>query len=407
MEDYLKRIVALLVYVGAFLAIPFLAKRLSGALGTLMGMVNDRSKGIIDRPRNRLKKFAQERRQGRRQALRNRFMGQAMATPKPRTLNPLKKEGWKEGWRARKRLRAEGIFAAKRFKAGGQFFDKEKPFTQTDEERAEAEAAAGEEMPGTPLPIADRLKAWREERGVTRRVVDRVRERRREINAQVGQVVGKTMGEEIKTTLGQAETAIFEKDLMELEGVVLNTEELVNVRQAAVNKLVKSGMVKPVRAILERAYELSLTNASDPLVTIVQNVKNSNELYSAFKETAPDLAKSAFDEQNKLRAQPQARFLVTSSIDNCTQWDISTWKTLIDLPKNNPGYTEEIEIGGVKRMMNARQIRDYVLKNQGDSILQSPQAKRKTKQDILELIKTSLENGEAEGDQSSTSEEEN
>ena len=59
-EDFFERLLALLVYVGAFAAIPFLAKRFTGALGQLTGMVNDRSKGLFDRTKKKAEGFAED-----------------------------------------------------------------------------------------------------------------------------------------------------------------------------------------------------------------------------------------------------------------------------------------------------------------------------------------------------------
>ena len=54
-DAYINQVVAFIVYIGSFAAIPFIAKRFSGALGQITNMVNDRSKGIFDRARNGLR----------------------------------------------------------------------------------------------------------------------------------------------------------------------------------------------------------------------------------------------------------------------------------------------------------------------------------------------------------------
>ena len=59
-DGFFEKLLALLVYVGAFAAIPFLAKRFTGALGQLTGMVNDRSKGLFDRGKKAAENWAKE-----------------------------------------------------------------------------------------------------------------------------------------------------------------------------------------------------------------------------------------------------------------------------------------------------------------------------------------------------------
>ena len=56
----IERILAFMVYIGAFAAIPLLAKAFAGALNQFSGMINDRSKGLLDRGRNKMKEHAEK-----------------------------------------------------------------------------------------------------------------------------------------------------------------------------------------------------------------------------------------------------------------------------------------------------------------------------------------------------------
>ena len=50
-------------YIAGFVAIPFIAKRFSGTLGQLTGMINDKSKGLIDKGRNSIEGFRTKRKE--------------------------------------------------------------------------------------------------------------------------------------------------------------------------------------------------------------------------------------------------------------------------------------------------------------------------------------------------------
>ena len=115
----LTRLAAFLMYVAGFAAIPFLAKSFTGILGSLTGRVNDRTKGIIDRPRNALRDWAKKQRDGRKAAKRSQLFEDAAKTRGVESLNPLKRSNYKKAWQARRRLRAQAIQSLDRFKAGG------------------------------------------------------------------------------------------------------------------------------------------------------------------------------------------------------------------------------------------------------------------------------------------------
>lgn len=62
-NDVVEFTVAFLAYVGGYAAIPFLAKRFSGALGQFTGTINDKSKGVFDRGKNRIEGYKKTRKE--------------------------------------------------------------------------------------------------------------------------------------------------------------------------------------------------------------------------------------------------------------------------------------------------------------------------------------------------------
>ena len=65
-SSIIATIVAFLVYILGFAAVPFLAKSLGGILGKLVGAVNDRTKGVFDRARNYYREKSKAGRENRK-----------------------------------------------------------------------------------------------------------------------------------------------------------------------------------------------------------------------------------------------------------------------------------------------------------------------------------------------------
>ena len=62
-NDVVRFVISLLAYVGGYAAIPFMAKRFSGALGQLTGTLNDKSKGIFDKGKNKIEGYKKVRKE--------------------------------------------------------------------------------------------------------------------------------------------------------------------------------------------------------------------------------------------------------------------------------------------------------------------------------------------------------
>ena len=365
-----KQLLAFLAYVGGFAAVPFIAKRFSGILGTLTGMVNDRSKGLIDRPRNFLKDYAAERRKGRRRANKEILQRDAGSIPAAQTLNPLKKEGWKEGWRTRRRLRATWQNTWARSRAGGSL-PRPSDFLAPPEERGKPPKE------GQPAPEG-RLRQARANRQARRKTRDNI------VTFSLGAETFKRSKESIE----QARGAVAKKSFSELEVEVLNEDQDLNIRTAAFAKLLEAGMVGNVRNVIAAAYtKQEEVGTSDLLVQIVKNAKYGDEIYKNMREKAPDIAKSMMDEvEDTIRPEPLTKFLYTDSTDAAVQWDVKTWERVRDLP---PTYTEDVAGDGVA--LSGTEIKRRIFNRQGKGILESPQARRKTGTLVLDIIKEFLD----------------
>lgn len=385
MEDayFIKQILAFLVYVGGFAAIPFMAKRFGGVLGSLTGMVNDRSKGLIDRPRNWLRGLAADRRKGRHEAQQQERRSRITGMPKPKTLNPLKKTGWKEGWRTRAQLAVGLRDSATRFRAGGQIryknFVAEKPPLDRESGQGveEAPQQAGIFKRWNDARQARRMsgregEGWRQRRATRRETVHEI------IGSKVGAVVikeNKEAGEQITHTLGG-------KNWDQLKTVVYDQTKSVAVRQAALGKLVQEGAVAPVREILGRAHEVQEAESVNSLLPqMVVNLRKGDAFYKPFRETAPDIAVAAVDEVNMtVRARPSKKFLYDQKADKVMAWDDETWRDLDALPDD---YEEE-KVAGKTR--TGAEIKQHIFDTQGVEILLTARGRSRTSPSIQALI---------------------
>lgn len=359
MEELFTRLAAFLAYVAGFAAIPFMAKRFTGLLGQLTGQVNDRSKGLIDRSSNAVKNFTKKRREGRKAAKRAKLMEDANQTEGLQSVNPLKRSTYRDAWKNRQRIRAQTMQGWDRFKAGGNFV-RPKDFLkegagdaqqQIEKDKAKQEKRNERVALGLPPTTA----------------FERRRQHRQRISTLASQKVGEEVVEAGKRALAGAEMATYGKTFDQLESMTLDSSGNIYERQVALSKLVKSGQVKKVRTVMAEAYNRQTVDENDDLVKIFKNLKNSNELYDGLKDKAPDIAKSAFDEDEvtgkvTLKAAPDFQFLEEDSIEGSTQWDVSTWDRALEA---DPA------------------IRDKIFNKLGKGILQSEQMRRKTNQKTI------------------------
>ena len=340
--ESVERIIAFLVYVGAYAAIPFVAKRFGGILSQLTGNLNDRSRGVIDRPRNALRGFAQDRREGRRSA-REIMRTQSMVAGKA---GPVTK----------------GRYALSRFRKGGSLIKRE---TQPE--------AAGE--------AGGRVRRRR------RAVTDRFGQRRRTVNEIFTEQERVRFGEAVE----RAQKGIQSQEFEEAEKVALNPNEDLHRRYAAVLRLGQAGVVQTMRRIHQRAYE---TQATDPhLLQAYSDVRKTDDYFKAMKDSAPDLAKSAFAD-GKIVVEPKATFLTSASIKEVGDWDITTWRAGLGLdatiraPKPN--------VPDVLKADYDAQARQAVLAKASE-ILGNKVLRGQINTDILKLLQAEINRGGTQG----------
>ena len=228
-------IVAFLVYVGGFIAIPMAAKSFTGLLGQVTGAINDRSKGFIDRPRKSLKDLVANRGAKRKEARKERGMGAWR--------HNLKR--WGEGGTLRNPDRKQKgkrlTDRWKRFAAGGTWGDPNKKKKSLKERAAEMKGKS-------PKELARGLKAARAKRRETRPSVSEI------ANAQFQEQTHKLSeaiaDRELRTLSGG--------DSGKLREIALNASTVPR-GVAALKLLVKQGRMEIVEEVVTEAL-----NKNDP-----------------------------------------------------------------------------------------------------------------------------------------------
>lgn len=399
LEDVLltKRILALLAYIFGFAAVPIFAKTFSGALGQLLGMVNDKSKGLIDRPRNKLREFSEGRRKGRREAKWQHAYDERPSQRPLKSLNPLKRSSWKDAWNNRHRAKTNLRAGWNTYRAGGQRPNLRRMLTEPDEDKKQRypQTALGEYM-----------------------------RHRAAITSKAGQGVFEAEKARIEQASERAKMELYDKSYEELERIVKGQEivvdqhgkaildiegrvqymeaevpEAFSLRDAAFAKICEAGLDGPARSIIQAAAQAQLADKDHPLVSLVRNAKNNNKLFDGFREKAPDIAKGLIDEstgeikilrdgkgdpilnsEGRVQVTPTARFLYeNSSEDIGTKWGASTVEHIASLPDEYVG-----NIGG--RDMSGQEIKRHILVGQSREIFTSPQLRRKSNQATVESI---------------------
>ncbi len=295
----IERILAFLVYIGAFAAIPLLAKAFAGALNQFSGMINDRSKGLLDRGRNKMKEHAEK---GYKHARERR--GEKSSE---KTQEGSKRLNWK------------------RFLAGGSLRDK----AVGESSKRKIPGAKGKGRMARGLQRGLNRRQFADERYAA------------EQDKQHQEVVGR------------AQYDISGQGLEAHEAMAKNDEEPLYRRQAAVASLAHNAAIPHLRRVA--AYALKAGD-SDPNVHLALfNVKRSGALgEERIFKAAPDLLSMSFTplefQKGKVRVQitetSDAARLVTigkTRGQDLNKLDISTLRvglgldadqsdTVIDLP---------------------------------------------------------------------------
>ena len=282
-------LLAFIVYVGSFAAIPLLAKAFAGALNKLTGLVGDKSKGIFDRPR----KFMEKRADSLRAGQESRKLG--------RRADRYQKKGTAGRW--------PGISAG-RLLSGGHLLDSSLGEHTKDGDKKESKTRIGQYLQGR------------------RRMADAAYEEQRT----------ETHGNLVK----QGQGSLAGRDFGVLEDIATSSSEPLYRQQAAIVQMAEAGAVTQLRNIIEHA-ENTPADKSKNLHIALHNALRSGVFYKeAMIKKAPDLARLSFEvidkttgkrkvEIKKAASVSKLQSIGNVSVKDSTDMDISTWRVALGL----------------------------------------------------------------------------
>ena len=409
LEDVLlvKKLLAFLAYVMGYAAIPILAKTFSGALGNLIGMANDRSKGLIDKTRNSLQQRSQNRRDNRRRGRRARLQDRAGEEKPLKSLNPLKADNWKEGWKNRNRARV-GIGAGfKRWNAGAKpEFRKqllEQPGPKTPEEKAAADKERERLRKEDPGNVWQKYRRRREdirEGRYPNTALGRYQRGQRQVSDVAAQSVTEAMVKEQKEAAERAEHAIYGQDFGGLLETVKDGNQLRVIRQAAANQLGKKAAAEQVQELFDAAVvEQKTMGHKAPLVEIIKNMKDSNAFFEGgLDKKLPHLAKGGGwetqDGKFMIKEVPDFKFMREAGANDATAWPPSLWDNLVKKVESYPTdkntkVTVTQGYGKDKKEVEMP-LDEYIFSTQGRAILESQRARNDAGPEVVKRIREFL-----------------
>ena len=267
-------------YLAGYAAIPFIAKRFSGMLGQFTGMVNDKSKGLMDKGRNSIEK---------RRTARKEFKG-AMALEKR-----LDRAGQEKGIRpklARTRLRLDkGMRATGRRTATG----------------AAKNVIAGE----NPSKQYERIRS------------DQV----------LAAEIEKGAAQQVETADYHLQQSPEIYGSPEELGKILNdTKADTATRQAAANRI---ATMKNSGAMRQFMDHLSANKDDTEGQKVFNRLNASGKLFEAYGQKAPDIVSGYLDKGTEAeKADVRLDALVGASADAKGTWENDSWNELARLLTN-------------------------------------------------------------------------
>ncbi|MCY3804592.1 MAG: hypothetical protein OXF85_01875 [Candidatus Saccharibacteria bacterium] len=278
--DPIKRLLALIVYIGAFLAIPFMAKRFGGLLGQLTGTINDRSKGLIDRPRNRLREFGKNRMKNKGIARGIRRQHQLMAG----TASPLQKLVHKAGGEL------------KRLEQGGRFRDQKN------------------------------IHDWRTRRRQRRQEASPGSRREKRHNRADGRSQARNMVDQIhlQEEAQQLAASTYNVDASQLENIATSTKATRAQSLAAVNELMRRGETSIIRNMVQSTAHPENTAARQTLADAMTSEKWRESLL----ESDPDLATASRQQDGSVRLGTDILFQLPEI--HSQKWSRGAWENALN-----------------------------------------------------------------------------
>ena len=285
----IETILAFIVYVGSFAAIPLLAKAFAGALNKLTGLVGDKTKGIFDRPRRYMEKRADniKANQDLRKASRRGGRGQ-LRQSLPRGL---------------KRI------SPRRFLAGGSL---------------RQSAVGGRRQRPRKTRLGQYLQGRMDDR---REIADLTHE--------------SAVAEPYQKLAEQSQAALSGGSFGDWYDVAENKSEPLHRRQAAIVQLAGAGAVVQLRELVDHAMATSAKDDKNLHIALNNAIKTGVFHKEAVLKKAPDLGTITFskkDQQEKPRIEINAisggarqKTVGNISVKDSTDMDISTWRVSFGL----------------------------------------------------------------------------
>lgn len=310
--DVVKRLLALVVYIGAFVAIPFLAKRFAGLLGQLTGSINDKSRGLIDRPRNRLREFGQNRIKARKAV--NQAKSRAMVAKgvdpeasklrqTAQTVNLARKSG---SHKAR-----EGL---DRYEKGGRFRD-QKNMDVRRQRRMERAQQRRSKAPGGSLrqqyydsPFREATSNWNQNR----------RQRQAEATNTINQELLNDQAE-------QFAPHTYALDTNRLRELAVSTKTTRGQSLAAINELARREDTQSIRQIVEMTQD---PQSGLGARRVVADAMSSANWRKSLMATDPDLATARIAANESVEVNTD----ILSQLPpiQTQKWSVGTWAKALE-----------------------------------------------------------------------------
>ena len=315
-------IVAFLVYVGGFIAIPMAAKSFTGLLGQVTGAINDRSKGFIDRPRKNLKDLVTNRGAKRKEAREER---------RRMKLEKGKGGGWRENLN---RWKQGGTFLKRKGekeKSGKRLRDRWGRFAANGtwrtpgQNKKSLKERAAERLKKSPKETVGDIKAARAGRRATRPSVNEI------ANAQFQEQTYKQF--EAITDRETRNLRAF--DAHELRDIALKPIT-VSKGVGALKLLVKLGQMEIVEEVVTEALNTnnpSQANYNKVLQEALWRAQQTDIFFEDnVKDMAPHLANIRFKRENGQRLIDRVDHTIlskTKTID-AQKWSTNTWEAALN-----------------------------------------------------------------------------
>ena len=292
MGEAMERFLAFVAYVGGFAAIPFLVKRFTGILGQLTGAINDKSKGVFDKMRNR----ASEYHQNRRKAIKAERESKRFNNPNTR--------------------RSKMLNALERYEHGGSLYDTpgahNRRKRRKQAKRRVLSTLTGRTLGGSPGSGGEKPSLIPE------------KSRQERINARFARERTTKIEEEVKALETQ-----FSREELEVVRSVAGAEGTSNLEiQGAIRSLLLTGApaLSHVRELIDMASD------NPTLISAFSEVKKSGAFYKdKVSDMAPDLGRINFNTETNKVEKPTPDFATTIPVDSSKKWSISTWRELTGL----------------------------------------------------------------------------